>query len=122
LDVLLTASGRAPRLLRNDQKLGHHWLRVKLTGTKCNRDAIGSWVELHVGKEVMRRQVMPTASYLSQLELPVSFGLGTTAAIDKLVVHWADGGVQDVPPPKVDQLLHIEQSADAAPASEVAAQ
>jgi hypothetical protein len=122
LDVLLTASGREPRLLRNDQKLGNHWLRVKLTGTKCNRDAIGSWIELHVGKHVMRRQIMPTASYLSQLELPVTFGLGTRVKIDKLVVHWADGSVQEVTPPDVDQSLHIDQSSDAAPASEVAAQ
>jgi len=121
LDVLLTASGREPRLLRNDQKLGHHWLRVKLTGTKCNRDAIGSWVELHVASSVMRRQVMPTSSYLSQLELPVTFGLGASDAIEKLVVHWADGSVQEVAAPKVDQLLKIEQSPDAAP-PEVAAQ
>jgi len=115
LDLLLTASGGEPRLLRNDQKLGHHWLRVKLTGTKCNRDAIGSWVEIHRGKEILRRQVMPTASYLSQVELPVTFGLGNNTTIDKFVVHWADGSEQELPAPQVDQLLHIEQPADAGP-------
>ena len=45
LDVLITATGQPPRLLRNDQQLGHHWLRFKLTGTKSNRDAIGAWVD-----------------------------------------------------------------------------
>ncbi len=46
LDLLLTASGGKPRLLRNDQQLGHHWLRVKLVGQAPNRDAIGASVEL----------------------------------------------------------------------------
>src|SRR5256884_4434513 len=45
LDVVLTQINRPPLLLRNDQKLGHHWLRFKLVGTKCNRDAIGGWVK-----------------------------------------------------------------------------
>ena len=39
IDVLLFSSGGKPRLLRNDQKLGNHWLRFKLTGTKTNKDA-----------------------------------------------------------------------------------
>ncbi len=42
LDVVLTQAGGAPVLLRNDQKLGHHWLRVKLVGNKANRSAIGA--------------------------------------------------------------------------------
>ena len=50
LDVLLTQVGDRGLLVRNDQSLGHHWLRVKLVGngTTSNRDAIGAWVELSV--------------------------------------------------------------------------
>jgi hypothetical protein len=110
LDVLLTASGQSPRLLRNDQQLGHHWLRVHLVGTKCNRDAIGSWIELHTAEGVQRRQVMPTRSYLSQVELPVTFGLGKAERAQSLVVRWADGSVQEIKEPSLDQLLTIEQA------------
>ena len=60
LDVLITAVGQAPRLLRNDQQLGHHWLRFKLVGTASNRDAIGAVVEVRLADRTLRRQVMPT--------------------------------------------------------------
>jgi enediyne biosynthesis protein E4 len=42
LDVVLTQVGGPPLLLRNDQHLGHHWLRLKLIGSRANRDAIGA--------------------------------------------------------------------------------
>lgn len=109
-DVLVTASGRAPRLLRNDQKLGHHWLRLKLVGDgeRCNRDAIGSWVEVTVGDEVLSKQVMPTRSYLSQVELPLTFGLGASDTIKNVTVRWADGESVDLGPLPTDQ-THVIQ-------------
>jgi enediyne biosynthesis protein E4 len=109
LDVLLTATGGTPRLLRNDQALGHHWLRLKLEGKKCNRDAVGALVEVEAGGIVQKRQVMPTRSYLSQVELPVTFGLGGNEAIDRATIHWPDGSEQDVTDVKVDQLNVIRQ-------------
>jgi len=113
LDVLVTAIRSRPRLLRNDQQLGRHWLRVRLTGKRSNRDAIGAWVEAHVGGEVLSRQVMPTRSYLSQVELPVTFGLGGATEVDKLVVRWPDGSVQEVNDVEIDRLLPIEQDSAA---------
>jgi hypothetical protein len=40
---------------------------------------------------------MPTRSYLSQVELPVTFGLGEAAQIDSVTVIWPDGLKQSVP-------------------------
>ena len=82
LDALLTQTGGAPMLLRNDQTADHHWLRVKLVGKGQNRDAIGAWAILEAGGITQRRQVMPTRSYLSQVELPLTFGLGDVSKID----------------------------------------
>ncbi|WP_182868484.1 CRTAC1 family protein [Stieleria mannarensis] len=115
LDLLITATGRAPRLLRNDQQLGHHWLRLKLKGDgkHCNRDAIGSWVEINVAGDIIRQQVMPTRSYLSQVELPLTFGLGTADKVDRVTVHWADGAQQEIDPLAVDQSHVIERPASA---------
>lgn len=110
LDVLLTATGGAPRLLRNEQTLGHHWLRLKLVGKKCNRDAIGALIEVAAAGIVQKRQVVPTRSYLSQVELPVTFGLGENSMIERVTIHWPDGSMQDVPDVKVDQLLVIDQA------------
>ena len=110
LDVVLAQVNGAPLLLRNDQNLGHHFLRVKLVGTKGNRDAIGAWVKLRLGKETLARQVMPTRSYLSQSELPVTIGLGKTTQLDALEIIWPGGEKQFVPNPKLDALTIVEQA------------
>ncbi len=109
LDLVITAVASRPRLLRNDQSSGHNWLRVTLQGTSCNRDAIGSWIELRLDDQVFRRQVMPTRSYLSQVELPVTFGLGTASAIESLQVEWPDGTIQTVSSPELNQMIVIKQ-------------
>jgi hypothetical protein len=113
LDVILTQAGGPPLLLRNDQKLGHHWLRVKLIGDpaqRVNRDAIGAWVTAVVGGARLRRQVMPTRSYLSQVELPVTFGLGKSDHVDRLTIDWPNGSHQDVAIPRVDAEMIVRQA------------
>ncbi len=109
LDVVITQSGARPLLLRNDQKLGHHWLRVRLEGAAPNADAIGAWVECESGGVTQRRMVMPTKSYLSQCELPVTFGLGDQAKVDRLEVVWPDGTRQTVPVDGVDRVITVRR-------------
>ncbi|MDE0737498.1 MAG: CRTAC1 family protein, partial [Pirellulaceae bacterium] len=109
LDVLLTAAGGRPRLLRNDQETGNHWVRFLLVGQVVNRDAIGSWVEVYCGDEVFRRQVMPTRSYLSQSEKAVTFGLGQHEKIDKVVIYWAGFKPQELGAVAVDKLHRVDQ-------------
>jgi len=94
LDVVLTQINGPPLLLRNDQRLNHRWLRLKLVGGKSNRDAIGAWVRLRTGNQTLWRQVMPTRSYLSQSELPVTFGLGKSDRVDEATILWPDGAKQ----------------------------
>ena len=94
LDVVLTQVGGAPLLLRNDLDNGHHWLRISLRGPPGNTAGIGAELALEAGGVRQRRTVMPTRSYLSQAELPVTFGLGETVQIERLVVRWPDGSEQ----------------------------
>jgi hypothetical protein len=103
LDVVLTQTGGPPLLLRNDQKLKHHWLRLKLVGTKSNRSAIGAWIKVRVGGQTLARQVMPTRSYLSQSELPVTIGLGNATQPDEVEIKWPGGATQKVDGVNVDQ-------------------
>ncbi|MBC8354863.1 MAG: CRTAC1 family protein [Planctomycetes bacterium] len=109
LDVIVLTSGQAPRLLRNEQSLGHHWLRFKLIGRECNPNAIGAWIEVQIGENIVKRQVMPTRSYLSQSELPVTIGLGDAKSVDHVVIHWPDGTNQEIGDVAIDQLTEIEQ-------------
>ncbi|HWL95326.1 MAG TPA: CRTAC1 family protein [Phycisphaerae bacterium] len=116
LDVLLTQARGRPMLVRNDQQLGHHWLRLKLVGAKLNRDAIGALVEIESGGVTQRRCVNPTRSYASQVELPVTFGLGKNERADRIEIVWPDGTKQPVAPSGVDRLMLIHQGEDSAEA------
>jgi hypothetical protein len=112
LDLLFAAVNSAPRLLRNDQKLGNHWLRVAVTGPTGNRSSIGALVSVETAAGQAVGQVMPTRSYLSQSELPVTFGLGQTDSIQRVTVSWPGGHEKVVESPKIDQLLKVDFDAE----------
>ena len=109
LDVLITQVGRRPRLFRNDQQLGHHWLRIKLVGTTANRNAIGALIEFDLDGAHITRQVMPARSYLAQVELPVTIGLGQTDHINQIRITWPGGKQQTVAGPPIGRLVTVEQ-------------
>ena len=110
LDLALFSSGGRPRLLRNDQSSGHHWLRLQLKGRAGNREAIGAQVEVKLPDgSVLHRMVMPTRGYQSQVELPVTFGLGGCDRPEQITVVWPGGQRQDVPVEGVNRLQVVEQ-------------
>ena len=91
LDLAITQPGLGAALLRNDQGLGNNYLRVALRKDAGNRFAIGAVVTATVGDLEHTRTVMPTRSYLSQVELPLTFGLGEARQVDRLDVRWPGG-------------------------------
>jgi hypothetical protein len=109
LDVVLTGIGSRPRVYRNDQRLGHHWVRLKLVGRQSNRDAIGARIELKSGGIWQRRWVSPTRSYLSQCETTQTFGLGSSASIEEVKIVWPGGSVQTLHQVPLDEQATIEQ-------------
>ena len=94
LDLALTQAGGQAVLLRNDQRLGNHWLRLKLRAQPPNVHAIGARAILAVSGTRQFRTVMPSRSYLSQVEPILTFGLGTTDRVDAVTVIWPDGGIE----------------------------
>lgn len=110
LDLVLFSSGGRPRLLRNDQTSGHHWLRFRLKGTRANKDAIGARVSVTLEDgTILTRTVMPTRSYQSQVELPVSFGLGIANRVKSAEVRWPGGATQSLVVDSVDRMLDVVQ-------------
>ena len=71
-------------------------VRVTLRGTRSNRDGMGSLVGAKVGQTWQTRMVRTGSSYLSQSELPVTFGLGAANAIGELTVAWPSGAKDQV--------------------------
>jgi hypothetical protein len=92
LDVLVTTNGSAARVYRNDLEGTPSRVRVTLRGTRSNRDAIGAHVRARVGATWLTRDVRTGSSYLSQSEVPVTFGLGDRTALDELVIEWPNSG------------------------------
>jgi len=97
-------------LLRNDQALGHHWLRLKLAGSGRNREAIGTRVEVEAGGMKQTQELIPFKSYLSQSERVLTFGLGTNTKAERVTIHWPDGTTQTLTDLAADQLHALEQS------------
>ncbi|HEY1262943.1 MAG TPA: CRTAC1 family protein, partial [Terriglobales bacterium] len=95
VDLLLTTNNGPAYLYRNDQSSGNKSLRVRLTGTKSNRDAIGANVRIYYGGQTQTRTVKSGSSYLSQSELPLTFGLGKADKVERMVVEWPSGRIED---------------------------
>ena len=121
LDVVLTENNGPAKLLRNDQKTGHHWLRLNLQGdgVNSNRSAIGAEVTIEAGGRTYLRTVAGARGYLSQSELTVTVGLGKTDTIDKVTVRWPGkkGDSQSWTQLKCNTLYRLKQG-DAKPAIE----
>ena len=79
-------------------------------GTSSNRDAIGAWIKVRAGGHTVSRQVMPTRSYLSQSELPVTIGLGKVTKIDSIEIRWPRGNVEKIQVPRLNGTVTITES------------
>jgi hypothetical protein len=101
--------GEPPTLLRNHLANGNHWVEFKLEGTKSNRAAIGARLTLRSGKLVQFNEVRGGASYLSQNDLRLHFGLGTNITIDSIELSWPSGRQEHLNNLAVDQIYTIEE-------------
>jgi len=95
LDLLLTTNNGPAYLYRNDQLSGNHSIRFRLVGTKSNRDGIGAVVRVFTGGMTQSRMVKGGSSYLSQSELPVTFGLEKRDRIERMVIDWPSGRTEE---------------------------
>ena len=90
LDVLMTTNGGRVFLFHNEG-VTNRSLRIKLVGTKSNRDGIGAVITVASGGEKQSKMVRSGSSYLSQSELVASFGLGQKTKADSVEVRWPSG-------------------------------
>jgi len=117
-DFFVVNNNRDAQLLRNDGgSAAGHWLRVKLQGTKSNRDGVGARIRVKTrdaaGKERLQaNEVREGSSYLSQNDLRVRFGLGPATTIDEVQIRWPSGAVQTLKDVKADQTLKTVEAAD----------
>ena len=112
LDLLLTANNGPARLLRNDNANQNDMLRVKTVGTQSNRDGIGARVTVKTSAGAKLSGMVKTgSSYLSQSELPLTFGLGKpvegkTVSLD---IRWPSGQNDSISNLKVNQFITVRE-------------
>jgi len=94
-DLLMTTNNGPAFLFRNDQLGGNRSIRVRLVGTKSNRDGIGALVRVFGVDSTQSRVVKSGSSYLSQSELPLIFGLGKHDRADRIVMDWPSGRTEE---------------------------
>ena len=111
LDVVLTVNNGPARLFRNDGGNQNHWLRLELigSGSTSNRNAIGAKVELKSGNTVCLRQLFPAKSYLSSVELPLTFGLGKADHADEVNITWPTGKTTKLKDLKAGRTYRVEE-------------
>ncbi len=122
LDLLITSNNGPARLLRNDNANQNDLLRIKLAGTKANRNGIGARVSVKTSKGVKQEQVVRTgSSYASQSELPLVFGLGKPEEGLMLTVEvvWPGGQRETVANVKPNQSIVIQEGKGVATAAPI---
>ena len=115
LDVVLTNTQGAARLLRNEAPRAGHWLVVRAFDPRYRRDAIGARVLVVSGELRRMRTVTRGSSYLASSDPRVHFGLGDLQSVDRIEVRWPDGLVESFVLDGVDRVVTLERGGGIAP-------
>lgn len=113
LDLIITENGGPARLLRNDNGNQNDVLRIKTVGTRSNRDGIGARVTVRVANGTrLHGMVKSGSSYLSQSELPLTFGLGKAGSSKAVTIEiaWPSGHKDSVPNVPINQVVTVQES------------
>jgi hypothetical protein len=111
LDVLVTTNA-GPAYLFHNEGGSNHSLRLKLVGTKSNRDGIGAVVRVTSGnnsKDKQSKMLRSGSSYLSQSELVLTFGLGAETKADSVEIQWPSGAVDKLSNVNASQTVTVEE-------------
>ncbi len=115
LDLVTNEQNGRPMVMINDRSARNDlgYLKLKLVGTRSNRDAIGALVRLHVGDQVQTRSLDGKSGYLALSTKPLYFGFKKGDAIKKIEITWPTGKTQIVPAPiNANSLLTITEPAE----------
>ncbi len=104
----MTTNGGRAYLFRNEGTTNHS-LRVKLVGTKSNRDGIGAVIRAVSGDVKQSKMVRSGSSYLSQSELVATFGLGQKDKADAIEIQWPSGQIDKLTNINGGQTLTVEE-------------
>ena len=109
IDIFLNNSNQPATLLRNDGGNSNHWLTIQPIGTQSNMSGIGTKIVVKAGDLSLFKEVRSGASYLSQSDLCVHFGLGKNSEVDSLEIHWQGGLTERFINVESNQILRVKE-------------
>jgi len=110
IDLVITSTGGAVRILRNIAQAKGHWLMIQaIDPARGGRDAIGAEVTIRAGTREWRRTIQPAYSYLCSNDPRAHFGLGDVRSVDRILVTWPDGSKEGFSGGPVNQHLVLKQ-------------
>ncbi len=112
IDIVINEKDRHAAVLRNDSPTKNHWVRLVLQGTRSNRDAVGTRVELDTGQRVIHRQRKGGVSLESASDPRLLVGVGAVPVLKKITIRWPSGILTTRENVKVDQEYKIIEPKD----------
>ena len=112
LDLLLSTNGGPAYLFENDvasDSAANRSLRIKLVGTKSNRDGIGAVVKITSGGETQTQMLRSGSSYLSASELVLTFGLAQREQAESIEIRWPSGQVDKLTNVSAGQTVRVTE-------------
>jgi hypothetical protein len=108
---LLISSNHGPALLLHNEGGTNKSVRIKLVGTKSNRDGIGAVVNLRAGADKQNQMLRSGSGYLSASELVLTFGLAQHAQADEIEIRWPSGQVDQLKNVAAGQTIVVKEGA-----------
>ena len=105
----MVATNGGPAALFRNTGATNHSLRIKLVGTKSNRDGIGTEVQVSAGADRQTKTLKSGSSYLSSSELVLTFGLGSHSQADAIEIRWPSGQVDQLKNIAADEIITVKE-------------
>lgn len=109
IDAVVSTNGGPPHVLLNLTETGNHWLTLRFTGHKSNRDGIGAQVKIVTAHGSQWATVTTSSGYMSASDPRVHFGLGADTSVERLEIRWPSGIEQILQDVKADRQTNIEE-------------
>jgi hypothetical protein len=111
ISAVVNNMDETPKLLVNLAPNSNHWLGISLEGTQSNRDAIGAKVIVTAGDRRHVQEVRSGSSYISNNDMRLHFGLGSSNAVTHITVRWPNGETEEFPGAAADRFISLTEGA-----------
>jgi hypothetical protein len=110
IDAVVTSLNEPIKLFRNIGAAGHHWILLRLIGTRSNRMALGAQVRITTADGRSQWNEATTAvGYACSSDPRIHFGLGKNNLVEEIQIKWPSRTVQTLVNVAADQILAIQE-------------